>query len=192
MSIRRALALTFLLIFALAPQASAGKVKAELYETTVEESFTAATSSKVTFENLLGTIQVRPQPQGREIRMRALVVAESNEKVSARDLAQAVELVREEIDGGVHWRVAFPDARLFRMPKSGVASVYSKWLAPLVKRKTVSTRYDGRAVEIGNAKGATAISVTLEAEEFARGQPILLQPDLPNARDLPGTVEKTV
>jgi DUF4097 and DUF4098 domain-containing protein YvlB len=60
--------------------------------------------------------------------------------------------------------VAFPDARLFRMPKTGAASVFSKWLAPLVKRKTLSTRYDGRAVEIGSARGSTAVSVTVKID----------------------------
>jgi hypothetical protein len=164
MSYRRGFALCVLALLAFSPQVAAGKVKAEIYEATLEESFSAAADSKVTFENLLGTIQVRPQPKGREVKIRALVSAESSEKVEARDLVQAVRLVRQDVDGGVHWTVAFPDQRLFRMPKTGVASVYSKWLAPLVKRKTVSTRYDGRAVEIGNARGATAVSVTLEVE----------------------------
>jgi DUF4097 and DUF4098 domain-containing protein YvlB len=164
MSYRRLIVLGVLSVLALAPRAAASKVSAEIFEATLEETFSAPVDGKVTFENLLGTIQVRPQPQGRDVRITALVAAESSEKVEARDLAQAVRLVREEVDGGVHWRVAFPDQRLFRMPKTGVASVYSKWLAPLVKRKTVSARYDGRAVEIGSARGATAISVTLEVE----------------------------
>jgi len=164
MSYRRVIVLCFLSVLALAPQAGASKVKAEVFEVTLEETFNAGPGSRVTFENLLGTIKVRPQPKGSEVRIRALVAAESSEKVEARDLAQAVKLVRQDVDGGVQWIVTFPDARLFRMPKTGVASVYSKWLAPLVKRKTVSTRYDGRAVEIGSARGATAVAVTLEIE----------------------------
>ena len=164
MSYRHACAAVLLSLFLIGPSVSAGKVKAQVYELTLEESFEAAVADKLTVENLLGTIRIRPQPKGREVRIRARVVGEAVEAVEARRLAQEVRLVRNDKDGEVRWIVAFPDARLFRMPKSGVASVYSKWLAPLVKRKTVSTRYNGRAVEIGSARGATAVSVTLVIE----------------------------
>ncbi|NIM64286.1 MAG: DUF4097 family beta strand repeat protein, partial [Acidobacteria bacterium] len=165
MSVRRAVWPLFVLLSILVlPTASAGKVKAQLFEADLEESFTVAKGSSVEFENLLGSIEVMPQAKGNEVRIRAHVVAEAAEAVEARRLAQEVRLVRSDAGGAVKWSVAFPDARLFRMPKTGVASVYSKWLAPLVKRKTVSTRYDGRAVEIGNARGATAVSVTVKVE----------------------------
>jgi len=165
MSIRRAVWPLFLLLWILVtPAAIAGKVKAQIFEADLEESFTAAAGISVEFENLLGTIEVLPQPKGRAVRIRAHVISEAAEAVEARSLAQQVQLVRSDEDGTVKWSVAFPDARLFRMPKTGVASVYSKWLSPLVKRKTVSTRYHGRAVEIGNARGATAVSVTLKIE----------------------------
>ena len=165
MSIRRAVWPLFLSLWILvSPAATAGKVKAQIFEADLEESFTAAAGMSVKFENLLGTIQVMPQTKGREVRIRAHVVGEAVEAVEARRLAQEVKLVRSDEDGAVKWSVTFPDARLFRMPKTGVASVYSKWLAPLVKRKTISTRYYGRAVEIGNARGATAVAVTLKIE----------------------------
>ena len=165
MFVRRAVWPLFLLLGILvSPAAMAGKVKAQTFEADLETSFTAARGSSVEFENLLGAIEVMPQPKGREVRIRAHVVAESTEAVEARRLAQEVQLVRSDEGGKVKWSVTFPDARLFRMPKTGVASVYSKWLAPLVKRKTISTRYDGRAVEIGNARGATAVSVSIKIE----------------------------
>lgn len=165
MSIRRAVWPLFLMLGILvSPAATAGKVKAQTFETDLEESFTAAAGTSVEFENLLGSIEVMPQPKGREVRIRAHVVCEATEAVEARRLAQEVQLVRSDDGGTVKWSVTFPDARLFRMPKTGVASVYSKWLAPLVKRKTISTRYGGRAVEVGNARGATAVSVTVKIE----------------------------
>ena len=165
MSIRRAVWPFLLLLWILvSPAATAGKVKAQIFEADLEESFTATPGMSVEFENLLGAIEVMPQPKGRDIRIRAHVVSEAVEAVEARRLAQEVQLVRSDEDGAVKWSVTFPDARLFRMPKTGVASVYSKWLAPLVKRKTISTRYHGRAVEIGSARGATALSVTVKIE----------------------------
>ena len=165
MCIRRAVWPLFLSLWILvSPAAIAGKVKAQVFEAALEESFTATAGMSVEFENLLGAIQILPQPKGREVRIRAFVVSEAVDAVEARRLAQEVRLVRSDEDGAVKWSVTFPDARLFRMPKTGVASVYSKWLAPLVKRKTISTRYHGRAVEIGNARGATAVAVTLKIE----------------------------
>lgn len=164
MSYPRVFTVCLLSALALAPHLSAGKVKAAIFEETLDESFTAVAGTKVTFENLLGTIRVRPQPQGREVRIHAIVTSETVDKVDGRRLAQEVRLVRSDASGEIRWTVAYPDARLFRMPKNGMASMYSKWLAPLVQRKTVSTRYDGRAVEIGAARGTTALSVTLEVD----------------------------
>lgn len=165
MGARRAIGPLCLLIAILfAPAAGAGKVKAKTYETDLTAGFSAAKGSTVEFENLLGSIEVLPQPKGREVRIRAHVTCEAAEATQARRLAEEVRLTRVDEGGKVKWSVTFPDARLFRMPKTGVASVYSKWLAPLVKRKTISTRYDGRAVEVGSARGATALSVTVKIE----------------------------
>ena len=165
MFVRRAVWPLFLLCAILvSPSASAGKVKAQTFEADLEAGFSAAKGATVEFENLLGSIEVLPQAQGRDVRIRAHVVCEASEAAEARRLAQEVQLVRSDEGGKVKWSVTYPDARLFRMPKTGVASLYSKWLAPIVKRKTISTRYDGRAVEIGNARGATALSVTVKLE----------------------------
>ena len=164
MPYRRVCAFVLLSLSLVAPAAFAGKVKAQVYELDLEQSFEAAVASRLTVENLLGTIRIKPQPKGRRVRLVAKVLSEATEPGEARRLAQEVRLVRKDAGGEVRWTVVFPDARLFRTPKSGVASMYSKWLAPLVKRKTVSTRYNGRAMEIGNARGATAVSVTLEVE----------------------------
>ncbi len=156
--------LCLLIAILLAPAATAGKVKVQTYETDLSTTFTAAKGSKIEFENLLGSIEVLPQPKGREVRIRAHVVCEAAEATEARRLAEEVRLTSSDEDGTTKWSVTFPDARLFRMPKTGVGSLYSRWLAPLVKRKTISTRYDGRAVEVGNARGATALSVTVKIE----------------------------
>jgi hypothetical protein len=165
MSIRQAVwPLVLLLWVVVSPAATAGKVKAQTFGADLEETFTAASGTSFEFENLLGSIEVLPQPNGREVRIRAHVVSEAVEAEEARRLTQEVQLVRSDEDGTVKWSVTFPDARLFRMPKTGVASVYSKWLAPLVKRKTISTRYDGRAVEVGSARGSTAVSVDVKIE----------------------------
>jgi len=146
------------------PAAIAGKVKAQVFETDLEQHFTAAKGSSVSIENLLGEIHVLPQPKGRDVRIRAHVVSEAADAAEARRLAEEVQLVRGNEDGTVTWSVTFPEAELFRMPKDGVARVYAKWLAPLVKRKMVSTRYQGREVEVGSARGATALSVVLTVE----------------------------
>ena len=59
MSIRRAVWPLFLSLWILvSPAATAGKVKAQIFEADLEESFTAAAGMSVKFENLLGTIQV--------------------------------------------------------------------------------------------------------------------------------------
>jgi len=165
MSIRRAVGPFVLLLWILiVPSAIGGKVKALTFEADLEESFNAAPGMTIEFENLLGSIEVMPQPKGREFRIRAHVVSEANEAVEARRLAEQVKLVRNVEDGTVKWSVTFPDARLFRMPKTGVASLYSKWLAPIVKRKTISTRYGDRAVEIGSARGSVAVSVRVKID----------------------------
>jgi hypothetical protein len=165
MSFRRAVGPLILLLWILAvPAALAGKVKAQTFEADLEESFNASPGMTIEFENLLGSIEIMPQPKGREFRIRAHVVSEAADAVEARDLAQQVQLVRSDQDGTAKWSVTFPDARLFRMPKTGVASLYSKWLAPMVKRKTISTRYGDRAVEIGSARGSVAVSVKVKIE----------------------------
>ncbi|NIM01211.1 MAG: DUF4097 family beta strand repeat protein [Acidobacteria bacterium] len=156
--------LCLLIAILLAPAATAGKVKVKTYETDLSTTFAAAKGSKIELENLLGSIEVLPQPKGRDVRIRAHVTCEAVEATEAKRLAEQVQLARKDEDGTVKWSVTFPDARLFRMPKTGVGSMYSRWLAPLVKRKTISTRYEGRAVEVGNARGATALQVTVKIE----------------------------
>ena len=100
MSIRRAAGPLFLSLWILvSPAAIAGKVKAQVFEAALEESFTATAGMSVEFENLLGTIQILPQPKGREVRIRAFVVSEAVDAVEARRLAQEVRLVRSDEDG---------------------------------------------------------------------------------------------
>jgi hypothetical protein len=137
-------------------------VKAQAFENELEQSFEAAVGETLYFENLLGSIRVLPQTRGRTVVVRAKARAEANETAEARRLAETVELRSEQRDGGTHWSVTYPEARLFRMPQAGVKSLLSKWVAPLVKRNTISTRYQDRAVEIGSARGAIAVAVDLE------------------------------
>lgn len=156
----RSLLAAALMLVVIAP-AEAGKVKSQAHEVELEHTFEVARDAEFHFENLLGSITVRPQTRGRTVVIRATARAEAKELTEARSLAEAVAIA-EGNEANHDWSIAFPDARLFRMPQSGVKSLYSKWVAPLVKRKTISTRYDGRAVEIGSARGSTAVAVDVE------------------------------
>ena len=113
MSIRGAAGPLFLLLGILvSPAATAGKVKAQTFEADLEQSFSAAKGTSFEFENLLGSIEVMPQPKGREVRIRAHVVSEAVDAVEARRLAQEVQLVRSDERAGVLGR---RDAVLVRL-----------------------------------------------------------------------------
>jgi hypothetical protein len=115
----------------------------------------------VRLENLLGSIQVMPGQAGSKLRVEARVVAEAETREEADALADAISLVREERDGTVVIRVDYPveQQAAFRVPRSERDGLYSKWVAPLVRRSSVSAEYDGQLVEVGDAKGAAAVVV---------------------------------
>jgi len=120
-----------------------------------------AAGATLRLENLLGSIQVMPGAAGGALRIEARVVAEAETREQAGALADAISLVREDRDGTVAIRVSYPVERqtAFRLPRSERDGLYSKWVAPLMRRNSVSAEYDGRLVEIGDAKGAAAMAV---------------------------------
>jgi hypothetical protein len=112
-------------------------------------------------ENLLGSIQVMPGDAGGMLRIEARVVAEADSREQADALAGAIALIPEERDGGLAIRVGYPveNHPAYRLPRGERDGLYSKWVAPLVRRDTVSAEYGGSLVEVGDAKGAAALAV---------------------------------
>ena len=163
----RIVVLALVLAFAFAAPLEAGvkkKIKDmgnEPYETTLRHEERVVANSAVRFENLLGSITVRPVAKGRTMLVEARVVAEAADVQAARELAGTVRLVREEDKGTTVIHVAFPDERLLRLPRSEANGIFSKWVVPLVKRGTIAVHYDDHLVEVGAKKGATAIAVHL-------------------------------
>jgi len=155
----RSLVVLLALVFCTAP-AGAG----ESAERTLTHAETPATGATVRLENLLGSIQVMPGGPGEPLRVEARVVAEAESREQAGALADEVTLAREDRDGVLAIRVSYPVERrtAFRLPRSERDGLYSKWVAPLVRRNSVSAEYGGRLVEIGDAKGAAALAVHLK------------------------------
>ena len=151
-------ALGALLTLALCTGPTAAGENAER-QLTHEEKLAAGTTLRL--ENLLGSIQVMPGSAGGALRIEARVVAEGETREQAGALAEAISLVREDRDGTVAIRVSYPVERqtAFRLPRSERDGLYSKWVAPLMRRNSVSAEYDGRLVEVGDAKGAAAMAV---------------------------------
>jgi len=143
-----------------APSAGA----AETIEKTLSHAENPRAGVTVSLANLLGSIQVMPASPGEPLRIEARVVAEAETREQADTLAASITLTREERDGLLAIGVAYPVDRrtAFRLPRSERDGLYSKWVAPLVRRNSVSVEYGGRMVEIGDAKGAAAVAVHLK------------------------------
>jgi DUF4097 and DUF4098 domain-containing protein YvlB len=133
----------------------------ESAEKTLTHEEPLAAGAGLRLENLLGSIQVMPGEPGGTLRIEARVVAEADTREQAKALTDTITLTREERDGDLALRVSYPvEAHpAYRLPRSERDGLYSKWVAPLVHRDSVSAEYGGQLVEIGNAKGATALAV---------------------------------
>jgi len=153
------LAALLALVFCAGP---AGAV--ERVERTLSHVESPAEGVSVALENLLGSIEVLPGGPGAALRVEARVVAEAETGEQAGALADSIALSREERDAVLSIRVTYPVDRrtAFRLPRSERDGLYSKWVAPLVRRNSVSAEYGGRLVEIGDAKGAAAVAVHLK------------------------------
>jgi len=125
---------------------------------------TLALGQQLAFENLLGSTKFKTDPDSNTVTVKAQVVAEAKTLEEAQALADAVSLVREVEGGEVMVHVAFPVDRYtaFRMPRSEKGNLVSKWVTPVIKKKKVAVEYDDRMIQVGEIKGAAALSVNLE------------------------------
>lgn len=117
-------------------------------------------------ENLVGSITVDGASDPGVVRVRARVVAEADDAEAARALAEAVDLEVVDGDPGPTLRPTWPVDRItaFRVPASetgGFVSRVTSWVGSKIRKQTVATEWDGRAVEVGSAKGATPLAVHL-------------------------------
>jgi DUF4097 and DUF4098 domain-containing protein YvlB len=118
----------------------------------------------VRFENLLGSVTVRGGGEPGQVKVEARVVAEADTEQQAETLADSIRLERRDGDEGAVLHVSFPvdDYAAFRMPREEHDNRIARWVAPLLKKfnkKTVGAVYDGRAVQVGQSKGAMALAV---------------------------------
>jgi hypothetical protein len=133
----------------------------ESAERTLNHEEQPVAGAAVRLENLLGSIQVMPGAAGGPLRIEARIVAEADSREEAAALADSITLTREERDGELAIRVTYPveGHPAYRLPRAERDGLYSKWVAPLVRRDSVSAEYGGSLVEIGDAKGAAALAV---------------------------------
>lgn len=157
--LRRSLGFAFCLAW-IASIASSPAGADETYEVTLTHEEEVGRGASVRFENLLGSIVVRAGGDTRTLRVEVRVVGDAATPREVRDLVETVTLEREETSQGTAFRVGFPVDRHtgFRLPRSEVDGLLSKWVTPLVKRNSVTTQYSGRSVQVGQVKGATALA----------------------------------
>ena len=118
----------------------------------------------VAVENLIGSMTVRSGNRAGVVTMEARVVAEAETPEQVAALLDAVRLESKQAAEGPLLHVSYPTERhsAFRMPRSETDGLIAKWAPPLLHKKTVSVHYDDRLVQVGKAKGASAIAVHLK------------------------------
>jgi hypothetical protein len=151
------------LFLGLAPLCGA-TIAGERAESTLELDATLADGAVIEVENLLGSIEVRAVEDVRAVRVEALVIAEAETLDAARELAATVDLSELSIDDGIKVSVGFPveDRTAFRLPKSELGGLFSKWVSPLINKSKIAVQYRGQTVEVGQAKGAAQLVVHLK------------------------------
>ncbi len=145
---------------AMALVATSASFAGESAETALRTETALSAGARFAIENLLGSTTVVGGGEAGRAVVEARVVAEADSKDAARELADSVRLEASAGDAaGV--RVAFPvEAHpAFRLPRSEVDGLLSKWVTPLVRKSSVAVQYGGRSVQVGQARGATALSV---------------------------------
>jgi hypothetical protein len=150
---------TLLVVLGPGPASARGP---ERHETTWTDEEPLSGASGFRLENLLGSVEVRGGGAPGVVRIEARVIAEAETEEQARELAGAVRLERVGDEGGPHLRVGYPvDSHAsFRLPKDGQGMI-SRWLTPLLRKKTVAALYAGRTVQLGQSKGAVGLAVHL-------------------------------
>lgn len=140
--------------------AGAGEVATQ---TLIHEE-TLTQGQQLALENLLGSTEFKTDPDSSTVVVKAQVVAEAKTVEEAQALADAVSLEREAEGAKVTVHVTYPVDRYtaFRMPRSEKGNLVSKWVTPLISKKKVAVEYDDRTIQVGDIKGAAAISVNLE------------------------------
>jgi len=116
-------------------------------------------------ENLLGSVVVRPGTvDQRTVEIQARVVAEAGSIEDARALVASVSLEPQTVDRTTRIEVGFPvdEYTAFRLPRTEARGFISRWVTPLLKRKSVATSYAGRMVEVGKPKDSVALAVYID------------------------------
>jgi len=134
----------------------------ERVESTMTHEGAVARGGSLSLENLLGSITVRGGGPAGKVLVEARVVAEAKTLEEAQGLAETIEIDRERDGDALLVHVSFPVDRhtAFRLPKAGQGKL-SRWLGPLLRRDSVATVYEGRAVRLGQSKDAVALAVHL-------------------------------
>jgi len=145
---------------AFAATATAG----ERFEKQLELESTLAEGGLLRVENLLGSITIHGGGDPGTILIEGRAVIEAGDSIQARELADSVRLVPDANSEGTTIHVAYPVERhtAFRLPRSEVDGLMSKWITPLVRKKTVAVQYGGRSVEISRGNRAAAMAVHLD------------------------------
>jgi hypothetical protein len=148
------------LVLVLAAGAAAALERAER-ELELEQAL--ADGSRLAVENLIGSMTVRSGRQPGVVTVNAQVVAEADGREQANALLDSIRLETRQGADGPLIHVAYPvdDQTAFRMPRSETAGLIAKWVPPLLHKKTVAVHYDDRLVQVGKAKGASAVAVHL-------------------------------
>jgi len=136
----------------------------ERFEKQLELESSLAEGGLLSVENLLGSITVHGGGDPGTIRIEGRAVIEAGDPVEARELADSIRLLPDVGSEGTTIHVAYPVERhtAFRLPRSEIDGLMSKWITPLVHKKTVAVQYGDRSVEVSQGRGAAAVAVHLE------------------------------
>lgn len=118
---------------------------------------------EIRVENLLGSIHIEGSTKRDVLRIEAQVVAEAKTIEEARALADTIRFDHDPSAASlVH--VAFPVDRYttLRAPKAKKRGKLTGWAESLLRRGSSTVEYDGRPVEVGHARAATALAVHLK------------------------------
>jgi len=159
----RRLLIVVLLLAALAALSSPSFGGNERVERTIRHEAQTRAGRPILVENLIGSLTVRAGETRGKTLVEARIVVEAESKDVARELAESIVLSTPSEDGRSTIRVGYPLERhsAFRLPRSEKDGFLDKWVTPFVRKSTVAAVYDGRTVEVGQAKGAAAIAVHL-------------------------------
>ena len=107
----------------------------EAAEKTLTVERAVGAGSALVVENLLGSVRVVPSETTGSVRVDARIVAEAKTAEEARALAESIRIEPSTAGNVRRIHVTFPVERFgsFRMPKSGVKGLVSRWSGSMLR-----------------------------------------------------------